>query len=58
MIGLTVLRLAEVQQPKITATFSCVMSRSASVANVGQSDFQSTTIGSIFLPSNQPAALI
>jgi hypothetical protein len=37
-IGLTLLRLADVQQPKMTSTFSVSIKRVASRANASQSD--------------------
>ena len=53
-----VLRLAEVQPPKITLTSSSTISRSASAAKVGQSDCPSTTTGTTFLPKSPPLSLI
>ena len=47
-----------VQQPKITATLSCVSSCLAFSANSGQLEAGSTTTGSSFLPSTPPLALI
>src|ERR1041384_1492740 len=51
-------RLTDVQQPKTTATLSCVRSCFAFSAKSGQFDAGSTTTGSIFRPSTPPCALI
>src|SRR5688572_4570781 len=56
--GRTALRLADVQQPKTVATRSLWMSLRAFSANVGQSDAPSSWMGTIFLPSTPPLALI
>ena len=47
-----------VQQPKITATLSCVRSCRVFSAKRGQLEAGSTTTGSSFLPSTPPLALI
>ncbi len=52
------MRDTEVQQPKITATLSCVSSWRAFSANSGQLEAGSTTTGSIFVPITPPLALI
>src|SRR5215216_1988683 len=56
--GSTALRLAEVQQPKTTATLSLEISFLDFSAKVGQSDAPSSTIGSSFIFMTPPAALI
>src|SRR5438093_1269947 len=56
--GSTALRLAEVQHPKIVATWSCWISLRVFSANVGQSDAPSSMTGTIFLPITPPLALI
>ena len=56
--GSTDLRETLVQQPKTTATLSCVISCLAFSANSGQFDAGSTTTGSSCLPSTPPLALI
>ena len=47
-----------VQQPKVTATLSLLISWRAFSANNGQFEAGSTTTGSSFLPSTPPLALI
>ena len=56
--GSTALRLAEVQQPKTTATLSLEISFLDFSAKVGQSEAPSSTIGSSFIFMTPPAALI
>ena len=56
--GSTLLRETLVQQPKVTATLSWLISCLAFSANSGQFDAGSTTTGSSFLPSTPPLALI
>src|SRR5438067_267444 len=56
--GRTAFRLAEVQQPKTVATWSCWMSLRAFSAKVGQSDAPSSMTGTICLPRTPPFALI
>src|SRR5438552_1782907 len=54
MTGLTVFRLAEVQQPNSVQTLSWVMSFSALRANVGQSEAPSSTTASTWRPKTPP----
>src|SRR5262245_60889023 len=53
--GLTVLRLAEVQQPKTVHTLSSVIRRWASRAKVGSSERPSATTGLTGRPTTPPA---
>ena len=52
------MRETEVQQPKVTATFSFWISSRAFSANSGQFEAGSTTTGSSLRPSRPPCALI